>query len=244
MVMTTNIPSVATSATLADYLDAGGRQNETNLRIVQKLVSREVYYCVSALVSTVAKTAADRGGFGDTDYDEILDLCRGIPDHEEAAREEGWGAADDLLSAVVKEGHASKLHALYDEVIGEPDDYPPVDVLGQELRDRCSASFLKFTEHHGEWVAESSYADTWEELCSDERIEPCEPEVFEHWIVSSWAKRILAEHGERIGDIEGMTVWGRCTTGQSISLDRVWHEIAAGMQILQGQANDWSAKRR
>ncbi|MEK7950444.1 hypothetical protein [Luteolibacter soli] len=242
--MTSNIPSIATSTNLAEYFAAGGCENETNLRIVQKLVSREVYYCVSSLVSTVAKVAGDRGGFGDTDYDEILDLCRGIPDHEEAARVEGWSRADDLLSAVMEEGHASKLHALYDEVIGEPDNYPALDVIGQELRDRNTASFLKLTEHRGTWVAEESHADTWEDLCSDESIDPSESEVFEHWIVSSWAKRTLANHGERVGDIEGMTVWGRCTTGQSISLDRVWHEIAAEMQILQGQANDWSAKRR
>lgn len=58
----------------------------------EDLVRREVHYCVSSLVSTLAS------GYGaphvSRDLDDLaeqaMELCSPIPDYEEAAREEGW----------------------------------------------------------------------------------------------------------------------------------------------------------
>jgi len=52
-------------------------------------------------------------------------------------------------------------------------------------------------------------------------------EVYEHWIVSSWLAARLREAGETVvDDVAGLTIWGRCTTGQAISMDGVIQRIA------------------
>lgn len=69
-----------------------------------------------------------------------------------------------------------------------------------------------------------------EDVCQGEDIEPYDREIFEHWCVSEWFARRLAERGERVDmDFAGLTVWGRTTTGQAILLDGIvadiWREI-------------------
>lgn len=57
--------------------------------------------------------------------------------------------------------------------------------------------------------------------------EPDPVEVYEHWIVSDYLARKLEEYGEVVDfDVHGLTIWGRCTTGQSIMLDDVIEKIA------------------
>ena len=51
-------------------------------------------------------------------------------------------------------------------------------------------------------------------------------DVYEHWIVSGWLARKLKGKGETVGELCGMAIWGRCTTGQSICLDRVIQNLA------------------
>ena len=67
-----------------------------------------------------------------------------------------------------------------------------------------------------------------EELCRELQIDTDDfrDEVYEHWIVSGWLARKLKGRGEVTGDLCGLTIWGRCTTGQSICLDRVIQNIA------------------
>ncbi len=78
-----------------------------------------------------------------------------------------------------------------------------------------------------EKTEERTFADDWEELCSIERIEPFQFEVFEHWIVSNWLGRKLESHGEKVDfDFAGLVVWVRTTTGQRISADYVITKIA------------------
>jgi hypothetical protein len=65
-----------------------------------------------------------------------------------------------------------------------------------------------------------------------DQFEPTEySEVFEHWIVSEWLANRLEEKGETIEkDFYGLTIWGRCTTGQSICLDYVIKQIWQDLQ--------------
>ena len=49
-----------------------------------------------------------------------------------------------------------------------------------------------------------------------------ESEVYEHWIVTDWLANKLEPKGEMIErDFYGLTIWGRCCTGQAITLDDV-----------------------
>jgi hypothetical protein len=70
-------------------------------------------------------------------------------------------------------------------------------------------------------------SDGWQKVCDDNRLDPEQREAYEHWIVSGWLARKLSERGELTGEVCGLTIWGRCTTGQSISMDGVIEEITA-----------------
>ena len=81
------------------------------------------------------------------------------------------------------------------------------------------------------------------ECCDQLGLDPHYIEVYEHHIITGWAADKLRGLGQVVvDDVYGLTVWGRCTTGQSSSLDHVWWQIAAGMGILAGQPNSWADK--
>ena len=50
-------------------------------------------------------------------------------------------------------------------------------------------------------------------------------EVFEWWIVSSWLGRKLLEKDEIIIKTGNLTIWGRTTTGQHITMDSIIEDI-------------------
>jgi len=88
--------------------------------------------------------------------------------------------------------------------------------------------------------AQTSDAETWKELCDEQGINPYDVEVFEHWAVTDWFSEKLKEHGEIVGELFDFTIWGRCITGQAIYMDGIIREIAAEMEILVGQKNEWT----
>lgn len=58
----------------------------------------------------------------------------------------------------------------------------------------------------------------------DENDEPID--IYEYWIVTKWFADKLKEQNEVIEDnFHGLTIWGRTTTGQAISMDSVIQEI-------------------
>lgn len=68
----------------------------------------------------------------------------------------------------------------------------------------------------------------------------CEDEIYEWWAVSTWLGEKLKEQGCVVIDSYCKSYWGRCTTGQSISLDCCMANIAKDMGILEGMEYDWS----
>ena len=74
----------------------------------------------------------------------------------------------------------------------------------------------------------------------DDEPEYNDAEVFEWWAVSNFLYEKLKEKGYVVLEYGTMYVWGRCTSGQAILLDLVISEICTEMEILEGQANDWS----
>jgi hypothetical protein len=69
-----------------------------------------------------------------------------------------------------------------------------------------------------------------ESVCDGENLEPEYHEIYEHWIVSDWLADKLLDRGETVvKDFMGLTVWGRCTTGQAISMDSVIQDIYNSM---------------
>jgi len=83
-----------------------------------------------------------------------------------------------------------------------------------------------------EWVDADSVDDLFDdeiqEITDRFNVEPYQNEALEHWIVSDWLADKLEEHGEMvIHDFKGLTIWGRTTSGQHISLDYVIQKIAS-----------------
>jgi hypothetical protein len=107
----------------------------------------------------------------------------------------------------------------------------------EQYKDKFGATCYRDSNDDMTWAGGS-----WQDLCSefDIDLEPGEQEVYEHWIVSQWFAEKLQEQGETTGELFNLTIWGRCTTGQAISIDHVISEIAAGMQILEGQKYEWT----
>ena len=87
------------------------------------------------------------------------------------------------------------------------------------------AYWQKMDDEDGRQVA-VAIADTVEEACEQDGIEPHEREVFEFWVVTRWFADKLEDHGEKVArDFAGHDVWARTTTGQAISMDAVIQDI-------------------
>jgi len=94
---------------------------------------------------------------------------------------------------------------------------------------------------HGEDSEEDKkYFCRWCKAYFDEEPENEPQEIFEWWIVTEWLYEKLKAKGQPVLEWGNNYYWGRCTTGQAILLDGVISEICSEMQILEGQANDWS----
>jgi hypothetical protein len=81
-----------------------------------------------------------------------------------------------------------------------------------------------------EWLEDPECAEVGDNNEDDWCIEERHNEALEHWIVSDYLADRLEEHGEIIvRDFFGLTIWGRCCSGQAISIDgviqRIYEEI-------------------
>lgn len=154
------------------------------------IVSQDVIYCVSLLISALAQASA-AGHVEDLDYEnDLMPLLEG-QDWEEAA-----------------EQHLQDLDA--EGLVGV------LELGGVQVEAELRAKARLMVEEMGA-----------KEFCEEHSIDPERREIFEHWIVSAWLSGKLEEQGEAVGEVLGLTVWGRPTTGQSISMDNVILQIAA-----------------
>ena len=169
-----------------------------------QLVTREVHYCVSSLVATLANGSAGMR-YGDSIdgttlsnlVEQAASLCAPIEDWEEAAREAGWSPAG------------------FEPVF--LDDYEPGTPIWVRA---CNADDGEYTST-GLFEALSA-----QHACDNDEIDPYQREVYEHWIVSDWLAEQLEAKGEKVDhDFAGLTVWARTTTGQGIASDSVIIEI-------------------
>lgn len=175
-------------------------ENETIRERAQHLVKREVLYCVSSLVGSLAKATAERDIDGLT-QDDVMSICVS-DDWETPAREHIDGLDVETLQDLVE--------YLNSDI---------VETMGDALtRDGLKLAIVAHCEDD---------ADQWRELCDYCRVDPETVEAYEHWIVSEWLASQLESESEMVSrDVLGITVWGRRTTGQSIAMDHVILKIA------------------
>ena len=104
----------------------------------------------------------------------------------------------------------------------------PDDMDTQALDDWLDSDSER-DEKFRELVFERLYENSdMEELCRELQIDTDDfrDDVYEHWLVDTHLARMLQSRGEVVGELCGLTIWGRCCTGQSICLDRVIQQCA------------------
>ena len=104
----------------------------------------------------------------------------------------------------------------------------------REFTDKYGVNcYRQDNEHFGtdENDSVASAAKDWETLCWENNIDPVLTDALEHWLVSDWLADNLEAAGEMIiRDFMGLTIWGRRTSGQAISIDYVICKIYNEMQ--------------
>lgn len=198
-------------------------------RACSNFVQREVIYCVSSLIYELREVAERLD-----DYETYMTLTGGKPDYEEAARyfvaEEAdisqleeiagqYGDWDEVKDSVGYGAYVSTCEENNDDA----DDFD--DWL--DAQDKCHKKIDSFTKAVRDevWQLVDEQGGDYEWVCNEFDLEPEYGEIYEHWIVTTYLARLLQQHGHIVEDYLGLTVWGRPTTGQAISMDGVIREI-------------------
>lgn len=204
-----------------------------NQRILDDLISREVYCCMTSEVEyMLSKIYDDTGGDNPFDEDDLYQMYHPVCSECHSS----CGFTEIEVSRLRDEEFEQT--EMYDI---DQDDfvngyYCPVCSMEhktiEEARRCCEHESVYRCDDCGHIVSEDSYND----LDTEPR------EIYEWWAVSKWFGEKLAEQGCCIIESYGKSYWGRTTTGQAISLDGCVFRIAKKMEILEGMQNDWSAR--
>ena len=191
-----------------------------NQRIVDKLVAREVYCCMtSEMEYMLSKTYRDEDNPFDEDdlavtfvlfcpkckstYGMERKMAIQLSD-EDLEREEGWN--DEV-------GYLCPICGSWFET-------------AQEAKE-CCGLFDIYKCHECGAVHDADDVGSKQE------------DIYEWWAVSRWFGEKLQRQGCVVIEAYGKSYWGRTTTGQSISLDGCVVNIAKGMGILEGMEFEW-----
>ena len=203
--------------------------------LASRLVDREIYYCVSSLVSTLSNLAQNcdsrvlRNECLDWEED-ILPLLEWV-DYEEALRQHVTEGADldDMENMVEECGYWDGLvdASGYTTYLSEFTPTPEKEEADEfsEWLDAERGRDSDFRDKVADFLIENG--DT-KELCQqfDVNTDDFRGDIYEHWLTSDWLARKLKGRGEVTGELCGLTIWGRGATGQSICLDRVIQNLA------------------
>ncbi|WP_145247418.1 hypothetical protein [Aeoliella mucimassa] len=135
--------------------------------------------------------------------------------------------------------YVERLQAIYSEFASLPCTAQAEFDNVADYRDSLLAEIGEPVDLEAEQCTPITSAEDFRTLCEAVDAEPTQREAYEHWIVSNWLAEKLSERGEITGELFGLKLWGRCTTGQAIYLDGVIHELASEMGILAGQPHSW-----
>lgn len=207
--------------------------------LAKRLVEREVFYNVSMLVGTLVNIAVNCNTYGELDYDELLDLCQGRDWETPVNKFIMEDAGLDQLEEIAE--HCGYWSDVLEEA-GVPETYESEDVPGQYGYIGCDCDCYTDDVMAHEAVKESvvqeiresvwkliTEPDEYEWIGNEYSLEPEIVEVYEHWLISERLARKLKARGEVVGEVCGLTVFGRCATGQALYMDPWATEIAAEM---------------
>ena len=174
-------------------------------------VERNIGQCVSSLMYDVGRNLEECSRIFDFDYDEAL----------------GWFQREDyseVVSDFIDDADLNDLETIADmvgdwegavySVLGmSPEEYAAEETSEDDQTEDLKALRAKVKALI---TNDSEYT----EIGRHFNLDPDYNEVYEHWIVnSSWAADDLRAYGQIVFEFGGLTIFGRCTTGQSILLD-------------------------
>ena len=174
-------------------------------------VERNIGQCVSSLMYDVGRNLEECSRIFDFDYDEAF----------------GWFQKEDYESVVdifIDDADLNDLETIADmvgdwegavySVLGmSPEEYAAEETSEDDQTEDLKALRAKVKALI---TNDSEYA----EIGRHFNLDPDYDEVYEHWIVnSSWAADDRRAYGQIVFEFGGLTIFGRCTTGQSMSLD-------------------------
>lgn len=202
-----------------------------NQSILDKLVNREIYCCMTPemeyMLSRIPYNDEDNP-FDEDNYNEMYVPC--CPECESS-----YGFEELLVSDLKDEDFESDTGLNYDT--DELEDGFLCPICGYwyktiaEARECCGQDETVFKCQNCGVVLNEDEHDNLD-------VKP--EEIYEWWAVSHWFGEKLKEHGCVVIESWGKSYWGRCSTGQSISLDGCIVDIAKDMKILDGMENEWS----
>jgi len=156
----------------------------------------------------------------------MINFNQSNPDHQRAADRFVAKHVHACASHLITEMSTLSVHSdeLRDELDAVLSHVTPSD-LAEAAEHACRAEG---------WTLGEDGPSSWLELAEDEGLdfEADYTEALEHWIVSADLARHLTERGEMVGEVCGLTIWGRTTSGQAISSDSVIEDILDHLSTL------------
>lgn len=179
-------------------------------------VERNIGQCVSSLMGDVGRNLEECSRIFDFDYDEAL----------------GWFQREDyseVVSDFIDDADLDDLETIanmvgyWSDVLGEvcvgyteEGDLVPTQEQLEGIRTKVKALITN----------DSEYTEIGRHL----NFDPDYTEILEHWVLPErWTANDLEAEGEVVFDFGGMTIWGRTTSGQSISIDYVIRNICKNL---------------
>lgn len=191
-------------------------------------VERNIGQCVSSLMCDVGRNLEECSRIFDFDYDEAIGWFQ-REDYEEVVSDFIDDAdLDDLETIADMVGYWSDVVGDIPTAVEVQDgngdvfyDVPSLGVREVEEDDANRESlYLSIKEIRTKVKALITEDSEYAEIGRNFNLDPDYDEVYEHWIVNSkWAADDLRAYGQIVFEFGGMTIFGRCTTGQRILLD-------------------------
>lgn len=191
-------------------------------------VERNIGQCVSSLMYDVGRNLEECARIFDLDYNEAIGWFQ-CEDYEEVVNDfiddadlddletiadmvGYWSdVIGDIPTAVEIDGSDGQSEYVIESLgIRDLDEYDAnQEALGlciDQIRTKVKALITNDAEYT--------------EIGRHFNLDPDYNEVYEHYIVnSSWAADDLRAYGQIVFEFGGLTIFGRCTTGQSMSID-------------------------
>ena len=147
------------------------------------------------------------------DADAMSKLIPVVYEYDEAAHNEGWHIKDFDGTQIAVKGDDEYYWNPLTECSYDADDFETYALI----------------DDYENKIKEFEWDEDWEMLCDKEDITANQQEIYEYYIIDDPMLKRLEDKGEAVFDYHGLTIWGRTTTGQMLSMDSVVKEIAREM---------------